>query len=293
MEQTAIQLDGKRILIQGKLARIARLEEEWYEDLDNPEELIRSLRQSRHRPDILTFWQRLPDIVPKHHFCMEHDSIAAIPIKDYSFWWNRQIDAKTRNMVRRSEKKGVSVRRTEFNDRFVEGMTAIFNETPVRQGKRFWHYGKDFHTLKREFSRFLFREEVYGAYFGDELVGFIMLAFAGRYAVLGQILSKIAHRDKSSTNALMAKAVERCAERGVPYLVYAKWHDGGLGDFKRHNGFERFDLPRYFVPLTAVGRIFVALRLYRNMVGLLPDPVGRVLKTARRKVHDLRERQRL
>ena len=61
---------------------------------------------------------------------------------------------------------------------FVRGMTSIFNETPIRQGRPFLHYGKDFETVKREFSRFLFREEIFGAYVGEELVGFIMLADA-------------------------------------------------------------------------------------------------------------------
>ena len=83
------------------------------------------------------------------------------------------------------------------------------------------HYGKDFETVKREFSRFLFREEIFGAYLGEELVGFIMLADAGKYACLGQIISKIAYRDLAPNNALLAKAVERCAEKGFPYLVYA------------------------------------------------------------------------
>ena len=104
------------------------------------------------------------------------------------------------------------MRLTDFDDRLVDGMTSIFNETPIRQGRHFLHYGKDFETVKRQFSRYLFREEIFGAYLGEELVGFVMLADAGKYAFLGQIISKIAHRDLAPTNALLAKAVERCAE---------------------------------------------------------------------------------
>ena len=36
----------------------------------------------------------------------------------------------------------------------------------------------------------------------------------------------------------MAKAVEVCAEKGIPYLVYALWPRGPLREFKRHNAFE-------------------------------------------------------
>ncbi len=282
-----VSINGKRIKIEGRLVRMARLEEEWYEDVENPDALIDGLRASPDRPDILTFWQRLPEIVPKYTYCLEHDSVAAIPIQDYSSWWEKQISAKTRNMVRRAEKKGVVVKPASFDDTFVEGMKSIFDETPVRQGKPFWHYGKDVATLKREFSRFLFREEIFGAYVGEELVGFIFLADAGKFAALGQIISKIAHRDKAPNNILIARAVERCAEKKIPHLVYAKWVEGSLGEFKRSNGFQKYDLPRFFVPLTLRGRLFVSLKLYRG-VNLLPGPLVRLLKNARGKINHKR-----
>jgi hypothetical protein len=285
-------MDHQEIVTAGKLVRVARLEHEWYEDVTQPEELIARLRQSTNRPDVLTFWQRLPDVEPKYQYRMERDSIAALPIKTYQHWWEEQIDGKTRNMVRRAEKKGVVVRKTEFTDEFIVGMTSIFNETPIRQGKPFWHYGKDFQTVKREFGRYLFREEIFGAYVGDELIGFIMLAHAGQYAELGQIISKIAHRDKAPNNLLIAKAVERCAELGIPYLVYAKWEEATLGEFKRHHGFEKVDLPRYFVPLTLKGKIYVSLRLYRGFAGLFPTRARRFLKLVRRRFNESRLRKK-
>ena len=94
------------------------------------------------------------------------------------------------------------------------------------------HYGKDFETVKREFSRFLFREEIFGAYLGEELVGFIMVGDAEKYACLGQIISKIAYRDLAPTNALLAKVIERCAEQGVPIPCLCNWLDDSLGDFQ-------------------------------------------------------------
>lgn len=289
MQEKRIQVNGKSFLIQGRSIRVARLEDEWYEDLQDPEVIKASLRDLIPSPDVLTFWQRLPDVVPRYRYCMEHESIAALTIESYSSWWEKQVDSKTRNMVRKAEKKGVVVRTTEFDDSFVEGMTSIFNETPVRQGKHFWHYGKDFQTVKNEFSRFLFREEILGAYIGGELIGFIMLAFAGNYAALGQIISKIAHRDKAPNNLLVAKAVERCAEKGIPYLVYANWVEGSLGDFKRHNGFEKVDLPRYFVPLSAMGKIFVTCKLYRGPQAIIPSPVLKWAKVGRRKIMELQQ----
>jgi hypothetical protein len=277
-----MEINGIKMIISGKVPRMARPEEEWFEDVEDPEMLISSLRKHACNPDILTFWQRLPDTLPRYSYYMEPDSIAALPIKSYSLWWEKQIDSAARNKARKAQKKGLVIRLADFDDRLVQGMTSIFNETPIRQGRPFLHYGKDFETVKRQFSRFLFREEILAAYVGDELVGFIMLANAGRYAVLGQIISKIARRDLAPTNALLARAVEHCAEKGIPYLAYAQWLDGGLGDFKRSNGFQRFDLPRYYVPLTPKGRLILKLGLHRGWKQAIPEQIKGPLKRVRK-----------
>ena len=282
-----MEIDGKEIKIEGRMTRIACLDQQWFEDVDKPEMLVDALRKTEPVPDILTFWQRLPETKPKYSYKMEPDSIAALPITSYSNWWDKQIDGAARNKVRKAQKRGVVVKATEFDDTFVQGITSIFNETPIRQGRRFLHYGKDFETVKRQFSRYLFREEILGAYLGEELVGFIMLADAGKYAVLGQIISKIGHRDVAPTNALLAKAVERCAEKDIPHLAYAYWLDDGLGEFKRSNGFQKFDLPRYFVPITRKGELALNLGLHRGWKAALPNPIKSPLKKLRKFWHRL------
>jgi hypothetical protein len=282
-----MKINGKSILIEGEIPRIARLEQEWCEDVEDPKTLINELGKTNPKPDILTFTQRLPDLEPKYAYQMELDSMAALPIKSYSFWWENQIDRKARNKTRKAQKNGVIVKPAAFDDRFVRGMTSIFNETPIRQGRRYLHYGKDFETIKRDFGRFLFREEIFGAYLGNELVGFIFLADAGGYIYLGQIISKIAHRDLAPNNALLAKAVERCAEKGFPYLVYALWLDDSLGDFKRSNGFQKFDLPRYYVPLTSKGKLALKFGLHRGWKEAVPKPLRKPLKKLRRRWYDL------
>ena len=276
--------------MEGRVPRIARLEQDWCEDVEDPEILINTLRQTTDGPDVLTFSQRLPDLEPKYAYQMELDSMAALPIKSYSFWWEKQIDRKARNKVRKAQKKGVTVRMASFDDTFVREMTSIFNETPIRRGRRFLHYGKDFETIKRQFSRFLFREEIFGAYLAEDLIGFIFLADAGRYAFLGQIISKIAYRDLAPNNALLAKAVERCAERGFPYLVYALWLNDSLGDFKRSNGFQRFDVPRYFVPLTPIGKLALKVGLHRGWKEAVPKQIRKPLKKMRKHWYGLRWR---
>jgi hypothetical protein len=278
-------IDNAEIAITGKLIKTARLREELYLDIEDPSSLIERLKgeckSNRLNVDIFTFWQRLPEINQKYNYYTESDSLAAIPIKSFNYWWEQQIDPTVRNKIRKSEKKGVVVKVVEFSEEFIEGITNIFNESPVRQGRRFWHFGKDADTVKQEFSRNLFREDLIGAYYMGELIGFIMLADAGKYGAITQILASLRHRDKSPINALLAKAVQICEERKFSYLVYASWVGGTLGDFKRHNGFEKIDLPRYYVPLSIKGLLAIRAHLHHGVKGVAPRKVVDLLKTLR------------
>jgi hypothetical protein len=291
-EIECIEIRGQAFYMdRGGLIAVARLEDEWCESVDDPDAVIGALKESvGFAPDIFTFWQRLPNSEPKYSYYMEWDNVAALRIESYEHWWNHQIQSNTRGHVRKAEKKGVVIREANFTDDFVQGMVDIFNETPVRQNRQFWHYGKDFNTIKREFSRYLFREQLLGAYYQDELIGFIMLADAGEYAILGQIISKIKHRDKNPTNALIAKAVEICTTRNIPYLVYAHWPSGPLADFKRQNGFEKIDLPRYYIPLSWKGRLALKYGFHHSWKERVPESIKEPMKRLRRMWNELRKK---
>jgi hypothetical protein len=265
-------VEGAAISVSGSWLRTAQLTDEWHHDIDDPASFITELSRSGSSADLFTFWQRPPNTEPQFPYYHEWDSIAVLQVSTYEHWLKKQINSKTRNMLTKAEKKGVVVRPATFDDDFVRGMVAIFNESPIRQGKPFWHFGKDFETIKKEFSRFLFREQLFGAYLDEELIGFIFLVDAGHIAMLGQIISTIGHRDKSPNNALIAKAVEVCADRGVPFLAYALWPaPGSLRDFKKHNGFECVNLPRYYVPLTLKGRLALKMKLHKGASARIPE----------------------
>jgi len=276
-----LEIDGQTYALSRGVATTVHLEDEWYADVTDPKAVIAALKRSHIGADIFTFWQRLPDTEPQFDFYKEWDRIAAVPVTTFDRWWNKQIKPTARNKIRKAEKSGLTVRQASYDDGFVRGMTAIFNETPVRQGRRFWHYGKDFNTVKQQFSRYLFREDLLGAYYRDELVGFVMLGNAGRYGYLGQIISKIEHRDKGPNNALIAKAVEWCEEKQLPHLVYAYWPDGSLAEFKRSNGFEEIPLPRYYAPLTPRGRFAIRTGLHRGWKHVVPTGFRQRLKNLR------------
>ena len=119
-------------------------------------------------------------------------------------------------------------------------------------------------------------------------MGFAMVADAGRYAVIGQFISKLKHRDKATNNAMMAKTVEVCEKRQLPYLIYTTWIDSSLVDFKRHSGFQEMRVPRYFVPLTRKGKLALKLGLHRGWRATLPDRIKRPLKKLRKSWHGFR-----
>lgn len=275
--------NGQTYVLNRGLITTVSLEDEWYEDVRSPYQTIEALKTSRAvNADIFTFWQRLPDLEPKYpEFHHESEYIAALPVISYDHWWNHQLKSRVRSLIRKSEKEGVVVRETNYDDEFVRGLTAIFNESPIRQGRRFWHYGKDFDTVKRQFSRYIQREYMLAAYYRDQMIGAIMLGNAGTFGITGQIIASLDHRDKSPNNTLIAKAVGLCEKRGLGHLCYLYWSDDSLAEFKRRCGFERLAAPRYYVPLTTAGRLALKCGAHRGWKSLLPPRIKAQLKRFR------------
>ena len=276
-----MEVCGKEIRIDGRLIRIAFIDGEGYQFLEDPEAALESLRSSKARIDLFTFIQRLSDTSPRYSYPMEWDNMAVLPVSTFDYWMTKQIDFKVRNKVRKSKKSGVVVQEVSFDDTFVRGISAIYNESPIRQGKAFWHYGKDIEAVRRMNGTFMDQSIFISAFFEGNLIGFVKLVTDEDRSQAGlmQIVSMIQHRDKAPTNALIAQAVRSCAERGISYLWYANMSYGkkqsdALADFKRHNGFQKVELPRYYVPLTAVGRVALRLGLHHGVVDWIPEPVA-------------------
>jgi precorrin-6x reductase len=100
----------------------------------------------------------------------------------------------------------------------------------------------------------------------------------------------VRHKDKAPTNALIAAAVRYCADQGIPYLVYERFSYGkkqgdSLSHFKEVNGFKRVDLPRYYVPLTPIGRAAFHLGMHHRFIDRLPESLSEKLRELRRAWH--------
>jgi hypothetical protein len=270
--------------VSGRLLRVARLEADGYEFLSDPEPVLEELRKSKKRIDLFTFTQSLLETSPKYQYQMEWDNFAALPVSTFDHWFMHQIRSFPRNRARQAGKKGVTLREVPFDDVLVNGIWKVYNECPVRQGRPFRHYGKDVDTVYREEATFLDSSLFVGAYLGDELIGFIKLTWdqTRTQANLMNILAMVKHRDKAPTNALIAQAVRSCCERNIRYLVYQSFAYGKkqqdtMTHFKEINGFQRIDVPRYYVPLTAIGSAALHMGLHHNFVDHFPAQlVGKI-----------------
>jgi len=274
----AIYLDGEAISVKGNFIKIAEIfDEYWIEkrQLPDPLKVINALRDSGLKPDLLTFTQRVPDTTPRYSFAYEWRNYAVVELNSYDQWFNKQTSSAVRRNIKASAKRGIEVKVCQFDESYVNGIMSIYNESPIRQGRKFWHYGKKISDVFSENGTYCDRSTFLAAYFENEMVGYCKVVWDESTAAIMQILSKIKFYDKRPNNALLAEAVRQCCLRRIPYLiyesfVYGKKNDNSLTEFKRSNGFVRMDVPQFFVPLTPKGTLILKLGLHKNLKEKLP-----------------------
>lgn len=277
----SVEIADRKVVATGKILRVAQVFDEELvegEPVPNPPLFIDSLRASALKADIFTFAQRPPDTVPKFGQRFEWDNWAIASTQSFAAWWE-ELPQESRKNARRACRRGVIVRSVPFDAAFVRGIQEIYNETQVRQGKMFWHFGKEFSAVKMENETYLERSEFIGAFYEDELIGFIKIIYVGRLAILIQILAKKGHQAKRPMNALVTHAIKVCEEKQMSCLVYGKYvygtkYDSSLTEFKRRNGFKQINFPRYYIPLSSKGKIALNLGLHLGPDKVIPKPLN-------------------
>jgi len=252
---------------------IASDAEEYSRDVVPTEKFIEKLGE--RGVDIFTFierkWNRTISN-PQKSWLKANDNIALLQVTSFDEWW-KNIGKKTRNMIRKAEKSGVKTETVEPNQKLAEGVWKIYNETPIRQERAFPHYGVPLRTVTRSVlsaqnSTFI------GAFFQDELAGFIQLVHGDNITIISQILSLQKFWDKAVNNALIAKTIEVCAARGIRWLMYGRMgNHPSLDRFKQNNGFTSYSLTRYYVPITEKGRTAAKIGLHRDIKDALPQSI--------------------
>ena len=176
------------------------------------------------------------------------------------------------------------------------GIMSIYNETPIRAGRRFWHFGKSFETVKAENGTYAERSTYLAAYRGDEMVGYLKIVWDVDTAAIMQILSKMSFRDCKPNNALLSEAVRQCCLRSVSYLLYEAFDYGNkIGDsltrFKQNNGFLRVNVPRYYVPLTNMGALALRFGFHKRPAQRVPEWIAAPVRDLRSKWHERHARR--
>ena len=284
----ARSIDGQPVIVRGRWLKVASVHDEsWLEtEVTDPAKYVRELRRGAGpRADIFTFAQKLPATEPRHEYPMIRESWAVIRLASFKQWWE-SLPQETRKNVRRAQKRGVEIRIKSFDNELLAGIKDVNDDSAFRQGERNYYYGRTIEELKKDYSAFLDRSDFICAYVGSEMVGFLKIVYRGGIASILNLTPKHSHADKRPANALLAKAVELCEAKGISHLTYGMYNYGNkrespLREFKTRNGFEEILVPRFYVPLTAWGRLCLGLNLHRGVLGILPHRVIAALLQAR------------
>jgi hypothetical protein len=279
------------IIIRGKFLKYAYPINNGMVEIFDPKNVIEYFDNMKNiRVDYFQFMQKIPNSKAVFKYYFVYDNLAAIPIESYSQWWSKQINGKTRNMVRKSKKSGIEIKSVNFDKFFVENVHTIFNESPVRQGKKFWHFGKSIEVINRQLSVDSKSHTYLGAFYKNEMIGFAGIRRVDDIGFLGQIISMIKHRDKAPNNALIDHSVLFCEKNNINYLIYDKFDYGKGGSdtlkrFKKDNGFQKYELPKYFLPITSFGKFVCDHKLHLNFTDFIPQPLYNMLRTIRKKIY--------
>jgi len=244
---------------------------EYLQNIMPTEEMMKDLRS--RKVDLFAFLERkwcCPIAEPSKAWTKAEDNIAILNLKSYDEWL-RNIGKKTRNMIRKAEKTGITTDVAVTDDRLAEGIWKIFNETPIRQGRAFPHYGISLDSVKQNLQSFPNFTYV-GAYLQNEMVGFAHLIHGDHLTMISQLLSLQKTRDKAVNNALIAKAIQFCSNNHIEWIMYGRiGNHPTLDDFKENNGFRKLLLNRYYLPLTGKGKLAIKLKLNRELKDTLPQ----------------------
>jgi hypothetical protein len=282
-EERARELKSIKVISRFSV-RIARDPREYERSVVPSAELLQRLAE--RGTDVFTFIERRwcsETRYQQNSWGKADTNIALLSLGSYDEWW-KGIGKKTRNMIRKAEKSGIRTNVVEPDEKLAEGIWRIYNGTPIRQGRAFLWYGFTLQQVKTDLCSGPNYAYI-GAFLNDELVGFVRLIYAGEVTIIAQILSLEKHWNKAVNNALIAKAVEVCASRGVKWIMYGRMGDfrrhlaghSSLDDFKLNNGFRLFQLTRYYMPLTRKGVLAIKLGLRLEMRDMLPQSIKYVL----------------
>lgn len=216
------------------------------------------------------------------------DNRSCLRVEDPDYWGKKVVAKDVRESLRRIRREGVEVREMPFNASSCEDISTLFNESPIRQGKRYWHYGKSAAQIQEELSPLASRSLYVGAYHRGRLVGFTQVVRLESIGVLRtvHVLGSLVSRKVRPVTAMIDWMVRYGWENGFQRIVYGK-HDYGnasndsLTAFKSRHGFRSEPLRIDYHCLCPQGAWYLAAGLHRNLREMTPRHLALFLKKAR------------
>jgi hypothetical protein len=261
-----VDIDLDDLAIHRKIFfRIARDTEEYRKDITPTERFVEKLGE--RGIDVFTFVERswshkIPN--PPESWAKTSENVGLLHVKNYDEWLEK-VGEKTRIMIHRAEKSGIRVEPAEPSRELAEGVLKIYDETPIRQGRRFSHYGAGLEDVEKIVFTTKNRSYI-GAYLGHELVGFVQLVHGHNTVMISQNLSLQKHWDKAIESALVARTVKTSVNEHQEWIMYGRMgNHQALDGFKQNNGFTQFQLTRYYIPTTGRGKVATKLGLHRGV----------------------------
>lgn len=216
---------------------------------------------------------------------VEWDNRSCLTLSQPQSWVKKQVAKDVREGLRRARREGVEVREIPFDEESFEAIATLFNETPIRQGKRYWHYGKSARQIGEELSPLAGRSVFVGAFLGARLVGFSQIVRLERLRILRtvHVLGSVQAKRVRPVSAMIEWMVQYGWEQGFERLVYGKHNYGGspndtLAAFKSRHGFRLTPLRVDYHPLSPWGAWFLAAGLHRSPREMIPAELVHTLK---------------
>src|SRR5215469_515400 len=105
-------IGGRTVIATGRFFKVASIRDADVVEgdlVENPEVFAAALKKSGLNADVLTFFQRPPEISPKFDLFFDWDNYAAVTISTFKNWWE-SVPQETRKNVRRAAKRGVATK---------------------------------------------------------------------------------------------------------------------------------------------------------------------------------------
>ena len=222
--RSKVVLRARTLQITGSVLKTARLRSELYVQLEDLDSFCS--RRSGHRclrTDILTF-------LAGHQRPRPKITRSITRPKGSQYFRSRHMTSgsgcrlynKPRNTLRKALKSGIEVRLEEFSESLLHGIKAIYDESPVRQGKRNRHYQERLGDNQKRARHVLGEKPVHRGLFFRRDDRLRESDVFSRFGSLHKFSLESQPSRQSANNAILAKAVEICAaERGLSALSTA------------------------------------------------------------------------